>query len=187
MCIKWTNEFQYGLDEDIDMDLVLLPNKEVFVAYSWNWVEEDGLSKSDEAIEVAGREGVANEDTDDSEEESSTITHTVTFKCIGVTHESSYQTTLEYVAEAQEEVPVRLSPEPENPKDSSAIAFQCCVNGEWRRVGYVVNEVLQEVHDCLASGTITAVKFAWVKFLLSWSHSGPGYYTGINISKKGKS
>ncbi len=34
---------------------------------------------------------------------------------------------------AQEEVPVRLSPEPENPKDSSAIAFQCCVDGKWIR------------------------------------------------------
>ncbi len=76
------NEFKYGLDEDINTNLILMQNK-VFVAYSWSWIEEDGLRKSDEAIEVAG-----NEDTDDSEE-SSTITHTLTlnFKCIGVNHE----------------------------------------------------------------------------------------------------
>ncbi len=63
---------------------------------------------------------------------------------------------------AQEEVPVRLSPEPENSKDSIAIAFQYCVDEKRRRVGYVVNE---EVHDGLASSAIRTVKFTWAKFL----------------------
>lgn len=46
---------------------------------------------------------------------------------------------------------------------------------------YVVKEALTEVRESL-EGEID-VNFAWVKFLLCWSHSGPGYYAGINIAK----
>lgn len=92
---------------------------------------------------------------------------------------------MEIVAGAPAAVPVRLFPEPGNLKDSNAIAFQCCIAGEWRKVGYVVKEALSEVHEALKGGTIIFVKFAWVKFLLCWSYSGPGYYAGIDISKRG--
>ena len=51
-------------------------------------------------------------------------------------------------------------------------------------MGYVVQEVLAEVHDAIE---IISVKFSWVKFRLCWSRCrcGPGFYAGVNISKKG--
>lgn len=161
------------------MDMMLLPHKEVFVAYTWNW-DEGG--ESDETND-GDEDSEATVDEEDSDGNTST-THTVTFKCMGANCHSSHQTALEHVAAAQE-VPVRLFPEPDNPEDSNAIAFQCCIAGDWRRIGYVVKEAVTEVHESLESGTIIAVKFAWTKFLLCWSKSGPGYYAGINISKQG--
>ena len=33
---------------------------------------------------------------------------------------------------------------------------------------------------------IISVRFSWVKYLVSWSHSGPGYYAGIDITIRGR-
>ena len=77
--------------------------------------------------------------------------------------------------------PEAVQPEPDNPVDCNAIAFQCCVHNDWSRVGYVVQEALPEVHDAIQKHAIVSVRFAWVKFLLCWSRCGPGFYAGINI------
>ena len=80
---------------------------------------------------------------------------------------------------------IRVTPEPENLFDSRAIAFVCYMDGRWHRIGYVVHEILEDVHQALARGEITSVKFSWVKFITHWSRSGLGFYAGVDISKKG--
>ena len=80
------------------------------------------------------------------------------------------------------EVQVKLFSEPENQYDSKAITFKCNVDGNWVRIGYVVREALDLLHSVLAAKKIISVKFAWVKFMVEWVHSGPGFYAGINIA-----
>lgn len=54
---------------------------------------------------------------------------------------------------------------------------------EWlEELGYIVQEAIAAVHDAMKKHEVT---FAWVKFVLCWSHCGPGFCAGINISKKG--
>ena len=61
------------------------------------------------------------------------------------------------------------------------------MNDDWHRIGYIVCEALDTVHDVLNNNLITGVNFAWAKYMLSWTRSGPGYYAGINIAKFGVS
>ena len=50
-----------------------------------------------------------------------------------------------------EAVPVKIEAEPKKPYDSKAI---CMVDGSWCRIGYIVREVLDEVHEAIADGHI---------------------------------
>ena len=86
----------------------------------------------------------------------------------------------------EDEVTVRIRPEPDNPVDSRAIAFECKVQDEWELIGYVVREAVESVHDALHHKVITDVKFNWIKYIIHWSRSGPGWYAGITITKQGK-
>ena len=54
------------------------------------------------------------------------------------------------------------------------------------RIGYIVSEALDTVHDALDNDLITSTDFAWAKYMISWTRSGPGYYAGINITKYGE-
>ncbi len=110
----------------------------------------------------------------------------VDFKCIGVTQEPIYQTILELVRDhihSGGNVPVRLMPEPDNPYDSKAIAFQCFYQGHWQRIGYVIAECCEEVLSAIESDDIVSVQFAWVKFKLL--KKKPGYYASIFITRNG--
>ena len=143
--------------------------------------EEDKIKEEED--EDAGELG-AEEDEDNTD-----IVHTLTFKCIGATKDMQQQLVLRQAKELlqqQKEVPVRLSPEPDNPYDTQAIAFQCFIDGTWHRVGYVVQEALQEVHDAMRNDKIKEVSCAWVKYLVKWTATGAGYYAGINITKYGQ-
>lgn len=168
----------------------------MFVVYEWGWLDvEQMYQNNDSEIYDDSDDGDNSADGDDSDDgdddqddSDSFVTHTITFKCIGASRETSYQTALQAALECINEgkdVPVKLIPEPDNPKDSRAIAFHCFVGEKWRRIGYIVKEALQDVHDALKNNQILSVKFAWVKFLLCWSQCGPGFYAGIDISRKG--
>ena len=101
------------------------------------------------------------------------MTHSVTFKCIGCTKELKYQETLARIAQLRnrgEEVECRLEPEPDNPYDSQAIAFKCKVDDRWHTIGYVVKEILTEVHQALSEDKVTAVSLDWVKYI--YLHQG---------------
>ena len=115
--------------------------------------------------------------------------HAITFKCIGTTHHPDAQEALAIVAAIMkrgDEVPVRIKKEPENQYDSKAITFQCKLEDKWIRIGYIAKEALEYVHKEMDNDNIRSVKFEWVKYLVTWSRSGPGFYAGITIALNGK-
>lgn len=129
-------------------------------------------------------EDVRYTDSDLSEEESDS---TVTFKCIGVTRETSYQNYLEKVSQLfleGKQVPVKPEPEPNNPFDSRAVAFQCQLGKKWCTIGYVIKELCDSVHDAISSDSIICSKFAWVKYKVV-KKTGPGFYAAIDITRRG--
>ncbi len=48
-----------------------------------------------------------------------------------------------------EPVPVRIQEEPNNPVDARAIAFMCKVTDQWERIGCLVREALDAVHEAM--------------------------------------
>ena len=50
----------------------------------------------------------------------------------------------------------------------------------------MVKEALEYVHEALQDNKIVSVSFAWVKYLVTWSTSGPGYYAGIRVALNGE-
>ena len=82
-------------------------------------------------------------------------------------------------------VPVKLSPEPENPVDPKAMAFLCEMDGKFQRIGYVVKEVQQAVRNALNARDVIDVRFKWVKYISDWYRCGPGYFAGVNVTTKG--
>ena len=73
-----------------------------------------------------------------------------------------------------------------NPRDSRELAFVCQIEGEHCTIGYVVSELVEEVHSANDSGGILSMEFAWVRYIIDWSRSGPGFFAGINIEKRGR-
>lgn len=127
-------------------------------------------------------------DSDAEEDSAARGTHTVVFKVIGCTKEPQYQYILEKARNLMEQgqsVCVKLSPEPDNPFDPKAIAFLCKVDEKYERVGYVVREVQDAVHVALSANDIIDVSFKWIKYITDWYRSGPGYFAGIYVTKKG--
>lgn len=113
------------------------------------------------------------------------VPHTVVFKCIGA---SQSQDALRVAQDRMSKgwtVPVRMRPEPTNIVDSQAIVFECELDGKWKKIGYVVRDILNEVHTAMGSNLITSVQFKCIKYVTHWSQSGPGYYAGISVTKNG--
>lgn len=50
----------------------------------------------------------------------------------------------------------------------------------------IVRECLDHVHSALAGHRIMSVHFSWVKYLVCWTRSGPGFYAGVNIAISGE-
>ena len=194
------DEFEYCTT--INSRTLSLPNgNEVFVIWQWLWSDCDPETMSasdsdDDSISVIPEtppdemEFLPNDDNDDDVVGSITpdeMEHTVTFKCIGCTREQKYQDTLAMVAHLRRTgnaVEVRVEPEPTNPVDARAIAFQCKVDATWKTIGYVVSEVLDDVHLAISTNSIKEVGFEWVKFAIIWRT--PGWYAGVNITRRGE-
>ena len=47
-------------------------------------------------------------------------------------------------------------------------------------------EALDAVHEARDNDEIINVFFKWAKYLVNWTRSGPEYYAGINITKRGQ-
>lgn len=188
-------ESEFSICVDISK-LKLVPQGVLFV---WEWECEDGDIDhvSESSCEDVGHAHLihyilSSESGSESEHETDfqlpSQTHIVVFKCIGTVHDVNAQTILRSASKQleKEDVPVRIVPEPENQYDAQAIAFQCKVDGEWSRIGYIVREALHHVHQALAQRRIIYVKFAWIKYLVVWMRSGPGFYAGIKIAVNGE-
>ena len=143
--------------KQIDTVNLTLPELGVLVIWKWdaNVASSDEKaepSQSDDEIEVGSDNGSSGSfDVEDENEEDvqEAITHTLTFKVIGTKKEKVYQDILEKCRDALQsgkDVAVRVTPEPENLFDSRAIAFVCYMDGRWHRIGYVMHEILEDVH-----------------------------------------
>ena len=146
------------------------------------WVnQQDNLSESESST--------ASLSSSPSSSSDAASRHTIIFKYIGSVKNLAYQNALAQVSRhlsKGETVPVKLLPEPLNPVDTQAVAFICELNGEWRQIGYVVQEALSDVNEALKKQLIVDTRFNWVKYITSWKRSGPGWYAGIDITVKGQ-
>ena len=180
-------EFANEIEEVLNMRLY---SNHVLVVWKWRC---DPLAP-EEAYEEPWIIGET--DDEDNGEESQTVEsscsdvrlYTVVFKCIGATRDQKWQSSLRAARDKQdkgETIPVRLQPEPNNIRDPKAIAFECLLEGKWARIGYIVRELLDEVHESIDKKVIVNVEFDWIKYMTNWTFSGPGYYAGIALTKKG--
>ena len=198
VCIVEKSEFE----KYVNLEGFDLPPQGAFIIWEWEWADPDCdtadwsepeakdpyiHSSGDEARSHDSKSG--NESDDSPSEVENAPVHVVTFKCIGCNRDPIAQDALQQVAtkvRSGETVPVELQPEPDNPYDADAIAFVCKLDDRKVRVGYVVREVLSHVHTAIKEGKIQYVRFAWVKYLVTWIRSGPGFYAGIDVAKKGE-
>ena len=179
----------------------------VVVIWEWEWEDDiTDASNTDENVtpependqmthvSETSFSGESHQQGENSEDDSDAancieVQHTVTFKCIGTTHDFHAQNTLRSVSQLLAKgdvVPVNIYPEPNNCYDSKAIAFKCWLDDDWHRIGYIVKEALDAVHEARDNDEIINVFFKWAKYLVNWTRSGPGYYAGINITKHGQ-
>ena len=175
-----------------------LTEQGVVIVWEWNWDDSDSTSDVDHVSESSVEADSDDEhnpyidsetDEADTTVTETTVAETVTCKCIGTTHDSVGQKMLaraKTLMDQQECVPVKIEPEPDNQYDSKAIAFKCRVDEKWYRIGYIVKEALEDVHNALTQKLVVDVSFKWIKYLVIWMRSGPGYYAGINITINGK-
>ena len=165
----------------------------MFVIWRWTWIEGESSeseksSDTDDCRETDGATIATSTkpDSSDSDDDISAITHSVVFKCIGCLKEYRYQEILAIVAKKirqGETVPVKLQKEPDNPVDSRAVAFMCKLNDEYERIGYVVREALDSVHEAMDGNKILQLRFDWVKYIVHCREHG--WYAGIVISRRG--
>ena len=60
----------------------------------------------------------------------------------------------------------------------------CQDNLGWQRIGYVVREVTDEVHQVINNGKILDVSFDLIKYRVHFST--PGWYAGTRITLNGE-
>ena len=152
----------------------------------YEWTDDIEESEHGSSSDVLSQDGSLSTESDIDTED--TILDTVTFKCVGVTRDPSYQQALKVVNEQLQKgnnVPVKPVLEPTNPFDSHAVSFQCQLDGRWNVIGYVVQELSDHVRDVILTQNVVATKFLWVKYKVVRT-TGPGFYAAIEITRKGK-
>lgn len=195
LCFGYSNAFSVD-PEEFQLCIPLAHNKtlyeeRVFIMWKWSWESGDDIQSSQDARlsddTVDDEDGTAGNDGENFD--CSLVTHSVTFKCMGASKTLRSQEVLAESAnklKKSEPVEVRLRREPTNPKDARAIAFDCKHNDSWEVIGYVVRDALDSMHHAIENRHIISVQFDWIRFITHWSHSGPGWYCGIKITKKGE-
>ena len=157
------------------------------------WIELHDEDEGDQNPEadggyIQGEGDSLSTDTDIEDEAPNELElSTVAFKCVGVTRDPQNQEALRsanQLIQNGKDVPVQLLPEPTNPFDSRAISFQCHINNQRKTIGYVTKEACDSVDEALESNNVVSTKFAWVKNK-TLRTSGPGFYTAIDVTRKG--
>ena len=175
---------------EIDTSKLHLPSTGLTIIWKWRRLE-GGIDSDDSSSSSTINEESEKEQDYDSEPEDrrdADRCYKLKFKCIGSKKEQRYQNALRSARDVMQRghtVPVSLVKEPLNPRDSEAVAFKCQLDGKWQTIGYVIRELLKEVRHAMDTAKITAVEFAWISYITDW-HSGPGYFAGIYIEKKGQ-
>ena len=157
--------------------------------WKWDWATQNPTPSFSECLDVDDGDKETNDCEESHQTGNTSVVDTVRFKVIGATRDKKHQDALEAANEAVrsgEEVHVSLKKEPKNPVDSMAIALMCYVQKKWQRIGYIVREALDDVHEAISDNSIKAVKLAWVKFRIDIHGSGPGFYAGVDITRQGK-
>lgn len=190
LCFGYTNAFTINPEEfklSIDIDGKKLYDDLVFVIWKWSWEDAANLTANEESDQQSSEDSLE-EDENNLPESPQSQSHSVVFKCVGVNKTVIAQEVLAESAKKLkkgEPMDVRLRLEPTNPKDSRAIAFDCKQGEKWEPIGYVIKEVLDDVHYAIANKLIICVKFDWIRYITHWSRSGPGWYCGIAVTKRG--
>ena len=146
-------------------------------------IQDDDINVIPESVEES-----SDSEKEDIPSNESCVPHTVVFKCIGATRDTQSQAAL---CSAQNRmlhgwtVAVRMRPEPTNIADSRAIVFECELDGKWEKIGYVVRDIVHEVHTAMSRNLILSVEFKCIKYVTHWTRSGPGYFAAINVTKSG--
>ena len=156
--------------------------------WNWTWLDENSSNEDETSSKASGKiKDVNDESDDDSSNAIPAITHSVIFKCIGSTKEHVYQETLALANKKRSEgiaLPVKLLKETSNPVDAKAIAFVVNINDTWEWIGYVVQEIRDEVHKAMDDCCILNVQLDCIKRMLYFKH--PGWYAGIKITRSGE-
>ena len=174
----------------------LYDGDQAFVMWNWSWLDESMSDEENSNEESSNSFNDDGEESDDHDEDTSAydedidaipaITHSVVFKCIDTLKQYEYQETLALVKRKMlggTVVPVKLEKEPLNPVDTKAIEFVTNVNGFWEQIGYVVQEILDEMHKAMDENLILNVQFDCVKYTLYFKN--PGWYAGIKVARNG--
>ena len=77
-------------------------------------------------------------------------------------HQTTISTSINPCAQLRCEgtkVEANVEPEPTNPFDAKAIQVKCKVDGKWKRISYLVSEVVDEVQKALNTNRIVSVNF----------------------------
>jgi len=121
VCIyNWYCQLFSGSAGDLG-DYKLFGGDKVFVLWNWIWVGDSSLTPPVNSP-TSSLESPPNDCSTSEDDGIPAITHTIIFKCIGVTKEQKYQDTLKYAKKKlDDELPMKLQPEPDNKKDSNAL------------------------------------------------------------------
>ena len=60
----------------------------------------------------------------------------------------------------------------------------CKLDKSWERIGFVVQEALDEVHEAIRNKKILGVSFDYIKYIVEFKK--PGWYAGIKITRNGE-
>ena len=162
----------------VNIDNCDIYNDKVFVMWKWTWLdecssdgEEDVAKLSDEdAAELSDEDAAELSDEHDQDTNNAipAITHSVIFKCMGSTKEHEYEEALALAKRKMNDgigIAVKLEKEPHNPVDAKAIAFVIDLDGTWKRIGYVMSELLEEVHKAMDDSLILKIQVDFIKFI----------------------
>ena len=130
----------------------------------------------------------ASSDHDDTSSDHDDEVCSVNFKCLGSTRQVAHQDALQAARDAlltRQPLHVRLEFEPENEIDANAICFEVCIDGNWKRIGYVARELTQYVRQAIDSGKIISVSAQWIRYRY-WPNSGFGFYAAVTVTKRGR-
>lgn len=196
LCSGYVNAFTIAADEFdrcISIDNKTFCQDLVFVIWKWKWedfFEQQQSQSSDDRDNT--NSSASTEDGDEGQDDifqSSLVTHSVVFKCMGANKTPRSQIILAEASQKLkngEHVHVMLRKEPMNPKDSRAIAFDCNIGDKWELIGYVAKEATSSVHHAMDNKLIASVLLDWVRYITHWSYSGVGWYCGVKITKTGE-